>query len=240
MIIEINKQNNLKIEIKRWSIQFVLIILAIPYGLLAALIVFGLFSNLLGKTACWFLSTITYLLYYLLSVYLHFKVDKNYIFIKPWWKSSRVYSALFLTITFILLLNLILNNILINAGIFTFLTFFIFCVVYTWMLSEYISKKLKSDRNLAFNYPFWYSKRFIVIIIAILLLISTSYAFSIDEIRFIDDGNANGEYEDKSLINFMQLLSLILFFIYPFLILNFISELKNRSLNKNQLINHEN
>lgn len=238
MTTEINKQNNLKIEIKRWSIQFILIILAIPYGLLAVFFVVGLFSNFLGETACWFLSTIAYLLYYLLSVYLHFKVDKNYIFIKPWWKSNRVYSTLFLIITFISLLTLILNNILINAGIFTFLIFFIFCVVYTWMLSEYLIKKLKSDRNLAFNYPLWYSKRFILIIVAILLLISTSYAFSFEEFRFNDDGN--NEYKGKSLINFMQLLSLILFFIYPFLILNFISELKNRSLNKNQLINHEN
>lgn len=229
MTTEINKQNNLKIEIKRWSIQFVLIILAIPYGLLAAFLVIGLFSNFLGETACWFLSTIAYLLYYLLSVYLHFKVDKNYIFIKPWWKSNRVYSTLFLTITFILLLTLILNNILINAGIFTFLIFFIFCVVYTWMLSEYISKKLKSDRNLAFNYPFWYSKRFILIIIAILLLISTSYAFSFEEFRFDDDGNS--EYKYKSLINFMELLSFIIFLVYPFVILNFISELKNRKLN---------
>lgn len=75
--------------------------------------------------------------------------------------------------------------------------------------------------------------------IVLLLLLLTAYAFNIQE-------SVNDLYEEdntkksNNLFDFIRLFGVILFFIYPFIILNFISELKNRSLNKNQLINHEN
>lgn len=65
----------------------------------------------------------------------------------------------------------------------------------------------------------------------VLFLILTAYAFNIQE-------SVNDLYEvynaknSNNFFDFIKLFGVILFFIYPFLILNFISELENRDINQ--------
>lgn len=228
---KVKHRNNLKTELSRWAIQFLLILFAIPYGV----IVLGMMVNFIlpGDFVGFFVFAFALLFYYLISVYFHYITDEKYTFKKPWWNSNRVYSTLFSII--ILILSAIFNkNIIvfeIDSELITLLIFFICCIIYTWMLSEFFCKKLKSDKNLAFHYPIWFSKRFILMVGVILLLILNSYAFNIYKttIDFLEKDNTR---TNNNLYDLIIFFGLILFYAYPFLILNFISELKNRSLNK--------
>jgi hypothetical protein len=107
------------------------------------------------------------------------------------------------------------------------------------MLSEFMCKKLKSDKNLSFHYPIWFSKRFFLMVGVVLLLALTVYALNIKvlDTYFYEEVNANNR---ENFYDLIRLFGLILFYITPFFILNFISELKNRSLNKKQIINYAN
>jgi hypothetical protein len=229
--------NKLKTELSRWAIQFLLMLLAIPYGFIVLLM-------LAGEIISFFSSLILFLLYYLNSVYFHYRIDKNYTFKNPWWKSNRVYSTLFLIIPLIILniFNKKINGLGITFELImtvVFLIFLIFCVIYTWMLSEFMCKKLKSDKNLSFHYPIWFSKRFFLMVGVVLLLALTVYALNIKvlDTYFYEEVNANNR---ENFYDLIRLFGLILFYITPFFILNFISELKNRSLNKKQIINYAN
>jgi hypothetical protein len=217
--------NKLKTELSRWTIQCLIMLLAIPCGFIVLLMMGFYILPIIGNVIGFFSIAILLLVYYLTSVYFHYKTDKNYTFKKPWWKSNRVYSTLFLIITVkvfaifnkkIIALEIDLESIMI-------FTFFIFSIIYTWMLSEFMCKKLKSDKNRAFNYPIWASKRFILIIAIIFLLTITAYVFNLQD-------PVTDFYEDN-FYDFIELLGVIFFYSYPFFILNFISELKNRSLN---------
>jgi hypothetical protein len=232
---EVIHRNNLKIELSRWFIQFLLMLLAVPYGFIVLLMMVNFILPIIGDIIGFFASAVTLLFYYLTSVYFHYRTDKNYTFKKPWWKSNRVYSTLFLIISSIVLItfNKKINGLgitfeLININFFYF---FIFSIIYTWMLSEFMCKKLKSDKNLAFHNPIWFSKRFILIVGVVLLLALTAYAFNIQESsnNLYEEDNANTSNNFYDIIKFF---GLIMFYMYPFLILNFISELKNRSLNR--------
>lgn len=224
---------NLKIELLRWFIQFLLMLLAVPYGFIVLLMMVNFILPIIGDIIGFFTSAVSLLFYYLISVYFHYKIDKNYTFKKPWWKSNRVYSTLFLIITLILFAIFSIKIIAFKMALelVAMLTFFIFCIIYTWMLSEFFCKKFKLDKNLSFNYPIWFSKRFFLMVGIVLLLLLTAYAFNIQE-------SVNDLYEEdnakksNNLFDFIKLFGVILFYIYPFLILNFISELENRSLNQ--------
>lgn len=233
MKTEIIIPNKLKTELSRWAIQFLLMLFAIPYGFIVLLMMVNFILPIIGDVIGFFVSAVNLLFYYLISVYFHYRIDKNYTFKKPWWKSNRVYSTLFSIITLMLFAISNKNIIVFEIAPEYILMpiFFISCIIYTWVLSEVFCKKLKSDKNLAFHYPVWFSKRFILIVSVVLLLTLTAYAFNIQEsvnYLYVED-NANISNNFYDIIKFF---GLILFYIYPFLILNFISELKNRSLNK--------
>ena len=230
---ELVHRNNLKIELSRWFIQFLIVLFAIPCGLIVLLMMVNFILPIIGDIIGFFVSEVAILFYCLISVYFHNITDKNYTFKKPWWKSNRVYSTLFLIIILILfaIFSIKISAFKMALELVSMLTFFIFCIIYTWMLSEFFCKKLKSDKNLAFNYPIFFSKRFFLMIGVVLLLILTAYAFNIQE-------SVNDLYEvynaknSNNFFDFIKLFGVILFFIYPFLILNFISELENRDINQ--------
>lgn len=230
---EVIHRNNLKIELSRWFIQFLLMLLAVPYGFIVLLMMVNFILPIIGDIIGFFASAVTLLFYYLTSVYFHYRTDKNHTFKKPWWKSNRVYSTLFLIITLMLfaILSIKIISFKMALELVAMLTFFIFCIIYTWMLSEFFCKKFKSDKNLSFNYPIWFSKRFFLMVSIVLLLLLTAYAFNIQESinDLYEEDNAT---KSNNLFDFIRLFGVILFFIYPFLILNFISELENRSLNQ--------
>lgn len=240
------------IESIRWSIQFLIVLLAIPYGFIAIFMPMSYLSPKFGDPIGFLVTTVSLLFYYLISVYFHYLADKTYTFKKPWTKSIRVYATFFSMIP-LLIVYLIKGKISFPEY---FEIFFIFSIIYTWLLSEYLSKKMISDRNLAFNFPFYFSNRFILFVMVILLLILTShilieYGFSDYLIYEKENRNSFDYYYSYGFyniydvydfyeiikiyfINFIKKFGVILFYIYPFLILNFISELKNRSLNKSK------
>lgn len=248
---EVKHRKNLKTELSRWAIQFLLILFAIPYGFISIIILGSYLSPKFGDAIGLLATTVSLLFYYLISVYFHYLADKTYIFKKPWIKSIRVYATFFSMIP-LLIMYLVKGNI---SFLDNFVNFFIFCIIYTWLLSEYLSKKMISDRNLAFNFPFYFSNRFILFVMVILLLILTSHIlieYGLSDYLIYEKENRNsfddyyysyGFYNIYDVydfyeiikiyfINFIKKFGVILFYIYPFLILNFISELKNRSLNK--------
>lgn len=100
---ELVHRNNLKIELSRWFIQFLIVLFAIPCGLIVLLMMVNFILPIIGDVISLFVSEVAILFYCLISVYFHNITDKNYTFKKPWWKSNRVYSTLFLIIILIIL-----------------------------------------------------------------------------------------------------------------------------------------
>lgn len=227
MTTEIKNRSNFKTELIRWIIQLSLFIFAIPYSFLILGLIFGILKPIIGSAISLFLAVQYLFSCYLISVYFHFNVDKNKSFNKSLWKSIRLYLTIFVFGLHIFILSNIYMFGMMSGFILPFL-FYIFCIIYSWMLSEYFCKKLKAYRNSTFNYPIWFSARFIIVIFGLLFWALITYIFSLD----MNNSEDYAEYKrNYNIYDFIKIFCVIFVFVNPFLILNFISELKNRKLN---------
>lgn len=231
MTTKIKNRANFKTELIRWIIQLSLFIFAIPYSFLILGLIFGILKPIIGSAISLFLAIQFLFLCFLISVYFHFITDKNYFFNRPLWKSTRLYLTIFVFGLHVFILNNIFMFGIVIYMIMGFVLpflFFIFCIIYSWMLSEYFCKKLKAHRNFTFNYPIWFSARFIFIIFGLLFWALITYVFSLDMNNLEDYAEYKRNY---NIYDFIKIFGVIFIFVNPFLILNFIAELKNRKLN---------
>lgn len=97
-----------------------------------------------------------------------------------------------------------------DASIILYFSFCILSVLYTWVLSEFYSKRLKIDNNKKFNYPIWYSLR-LISTLTILILWPFTWSFDILSINIT-----------------LILMNIFIFITFPFYVLGLISEIKHR------------
>lgn len=209
---EVIKKSSLKIEISRWALQFLLILLSIPYQYLILFFayVFIDYSSNFKFQIC--LLIFYSQLYYLLSVYTHIKFDKKYEFNTAWLKSKRIYLSIIFLVSLFVIYIFGINIVEEDASIILYFSFSILSVLYTWVLSEFYFKRLKIDNNKKFNYPIWYSIR-LISTLSILILWPFTWNFDILNINIT-----------------LILMNIFIFIIFPFYILGLISEIKHRKL----------
>jgi hypothetical protein len=85
------KRRGMVVEIKRWLQQFLMMIGAVPYMVLIG----STFARFDNTKSAWvtFAFLIFFALYYVLSAYLHFRIDKKIQFKNVWWLSPRIFLA---------------------------------------------------------------------------------------------------------------------------------------------------
>ena len=209
---EVIKKSSLKIEISRWALQFLLILLSIPYQYLILFFVYVFidYSSNFKFQIC--LLILYSQLYYLLSVYTHIKFDKNYEFNTAWLKSKRIYLSIIFLVSLFVIYIFGINIVEEDASIILYFSFSILSVLYAWVLSEFYFKILKIDNNKKFNYPIWYSIR-LISTLSILILWPFTWNFDILNINIT-----------------LILMNIFIFITFPFYILGLISEIKHRKL----------
>jgi hypothetical protein len=153
-------------EILRWAIQ-VLMTLGAVFYVLFMMVMLLFFSGLfqLGEESQSKGLFLIILLYIKFSLFIHYKLDKNKSHLNSWWQSIRLY-----IFNIYIIIGLAFNNSSIKIkGIFDLFVFFSFLfgfVIYTWLLSEWLCRLIKNDRNLSFKRPWWLSSRIYIFLIS--------------------------------------------------------------------------
>lgn len=152
-------------EIIRWAIQ-VLMTLGAAFYVLFMMVMLLFFTGMfqLGEESQSKGLFLIIFLYIKFSLFVHYKLDKNKFYFNSWWQSLRLY-----VFNIYIIIGLAFNNSSIKIkGVFDLLFFsgFLFgFVIYTWLLSEWLCRLIKNDRNLSFKKPWWLSNRIYIFLI---------------------------------------------------------------------------
>jgi hypothetical protein len=135
------KRRGVVIEIKRWFQQLLMMIGAVPYMLLIGGI-FASTDSFFGRVGF----QICFALYYVMSAYLHFRIDKALQFKTAWWLSPRLYLTALLALPWLALMFFEMqlqpySDYFHRSSLWVF-HLLLGSVVLTWLLSEWLCRFL--------------------------------------------------------------------------------------------------